>query len=471
MALLLPLLQTGCAGALRSYDAELKETTHMLTANRPDLALHILEKNNSGPDKDLLYFMEKGALLRMQQAFADSREQWREADQRVQQWEDLARTNPGQLLGDLGSVIVNDKVRTYQGYDYEKVLLTALIALDHIALGNWEAARTEIKKTHEREALIAELQAKKILQEEEESGRRNVNKNIKDLQGYPVESLNDPQVIALKNGYQNAFGHYLAGFIYEALNEPSLAAPGYRQAIELRPDLPILEEGLKQLDRRGKRAADGLTDVLFIVEGGVAPARSSLMIPIPVPSVGLVSLSFPVIGENPSAAYAPDALLLDGTTPIKMAAVTSVDAMARRTLKDDLPGILLRSTLRAVTKGVAQQQANQRGNQLVGLAVMLGGLITESADERSWRTLPATIHLGRISLKPGAYSLSLPTANGNTATTSLEVSGRYQLVPIRVVGDSLYLANTPGASHGTLPAASKKPTHADKKKSSHKTVL
>ena len=44
---------------------------------------------------------------------------------------------------------------------------------------------------------------------------------------------------ALKNGYQSALSHYLAGFVYESLGEPSLAAPGYRLANELQPDHPL----------------------------------------------------------------------------------------------------------------------------------------------------------------------------------------------------------------------------------------
>lgn len=462
--LLLPLLQVGCAGALRSYDMELQQVTYLVKANKPNLALQALEKHNPYPEKDLLYYMEKGELLRMQQAFAESRTSWIAADQKVQQWEDLVRTNLDKVLGDIGTLVVNDKVRTYEGYDYEKVLLTAQLALNHIALGDWEAARVEMKKTHEREAIIAELHAKKVMQEEEESGNRHVTRNVKELDGYPVDTLNDPQVIALQNSYQNAFSHYLAGFIYEALNEPGLAAPGYRQAIELRPDIPFLEEGLKRLDRRMERSAAGKTDVLFVVEGGMAPTRSSVMIPLPIPSVGLVSISFPVVPENPSASYHPGPLQLNGEIMVDMAAVTSVDAMARRALWDDLPGIILRSTIRAATKGIAQRQANKKGNELVGLAIMLTGLVTESADERAWRTLPATIHLGRIALPPGRYTLSFDTAHGNRATMPLDVSGRYQLVPIRVVGDTLYLANTPGSSYGVLAPAEKRPVNAGGKR-------
>ncbi|WP_130472511.1 COG3014 family protein [Candidatus Magnetaquicoccus inordinatus] len=446
------LISAGCAGAMRSYNSELRETTQLLAASRPDLAVQVLEQNNTSEQKDLLYFLEKGTLLRLQGEFAGSRDQWLEADRRVREWEDLARSNPSKLLGDIGSLLVNDKVRPYEGYDYEKVLLTALLAMDHMALGEWDVARTEIKKTHEREAIIAEFHAKKVMQEETEAKKRQVTRTVKDLQGYPVDTLNDPQVIALKNGYQNAFSHYLAGFVYEALNEPSLAAPGYRQAIELRPDIAFLQEGLKQLDQRKERTAAGKSDVLFVLEGGLAPARSSLMIPLPVPAVGLVSISFPVIPNNPTADYRLSSLMVEDTS-IPMATVTHVDAMARRTLADDMPGIILRSTLRAVTRGVAQHQTNKKGNELASLAIMLGGLVMESADERSWRTLPATIQLGRAALKPGKYTMRFPAANGMPVSVPVEISGRYQIVPIRVVGNTLYVANTPGSAHGTLPVA------------------
>ncbi|MBF0184737.1 MAG: hypothetical protein HQM06_10170 [Magnetococcales bacterium] len=450
VGLLTVSLLTGCAGAMRSYNTELRETTQLLASSRPDLALQVLEQNNPQEEKDLLYLFEKGSLLRLQGEFAGSRNQWLEADSRVRAWEDLARSNPGKLLGDMGSLLVNDKVRPYEGYDYEKVLLTALLAMDHIALGEWDAARTEIKKTHEREAIIAELHAKKVVQEESEAKKRQVRRSVKDLQGYPVDTLNDPQVIALKNGYQNAFSHYLAAFVYEALNEPSLAAPGYRQAIELRPDIPLLEEGLQQLDQRRARVASGKTDVLFVVEGGLAPARSSMMIPLPIPGAGLVSISFPVIPANPTAAYRLNQLMVDDTA-VAMAVVTDVDAMARRTLSDEMPGIILRSFVRAAARGVAQQQTNKKGSEWASLAIMVSGLVLESADERSWRTLPATMQLGRAALRPGKYTLRFPAANGTLVSVPVEIGGRYQVIPLRVVGNTLYVASTPGSSRGTLP--------------------
>src|SRR5207245_3590180 len=124
---------------------------------------------------------------------------------------------------------------------------------------DYERARVAIKQTHELEATIAEARAKELAQAEAEAKKRGAKTSFKELNGYPVESIDNPEVNALKNGYQSALSHYLAGFVYESLGEPSLAAPGYRLANELRPNQPLLEEALRGLDQRVSARHGGLT--------------------------------------------------------------------------------------------------------------------------------------------------------------------------------------------------------------------
>ena len=56
-------LLSGCS-AFRNYDSELAQTNQQLASGNVDAALTLLEKNNTSPDKDLLYYFEKGELLR-----------------------------------------------------------------------------------------------------------------------------------------------------------------------------------------------------------------------------------------------------------------------------------------------------------------------------------------------------------------------------------------------------------------------
>lgn len=438
-AVLLSLAISGCS-AMRSYDKEMKGTVSLISSGQVDSALAMLDKNNSGEDKDLLYFLEKGELLKMKGQLQNSVEAWFQADRKLLAWEEEAKITAGKVAGHVGSVFINDKTRRYDGHDYEKVMLSTRMALDHLALGDWDTARADIKKTHEREAIIADLRAKEAEEVESKAKEKHISTTFKDLKGYPVEALDAPAVVALKNGYQSAFSHYLAGFVYEALNEPALAAPGYRQAIELRPDLPMLEESLLSLDTRQQKLKPDETDVLFVLESGAAPALESVTIPIPVliGGAGIVPISFPTIHSD-STLFTPGDLTVDAAS-VPLAEITNIDVMARRALRDDMPGIIVRGALRAAIKAAEQVALSHAGDygRIASILVNVVNVATESADERSWRALPASISIGRATLKSGVHQIALNTGVGQQ-TFSVDIQGAHAVVPVRILGGSLYV--------------------------------
>jgi uncharacterized protein len=432
------LMLSGC-GSMRSYDKELTQTMGMASSGRPEQALLELEKNNTAENKDLLYYEEKGQLLNILGRFGESRDTWLMADEKIKIWEAEVKADPNKVIGDVGSFILNDKTRRYDGQDFEKVMLSTKLALNHLQLGDFDAARIEIKKTHEREAIIADLRSREFEKLEERQKEKKVTTEAKDLKGYPVETLNDPEVTSLKNSYQSAFSHYLAGFVYEALGEPSLAAPGYRTAIELRPDIKWLEDGLANLDSRKHGIKRNETDVLFVVETGSIPARQSISFPVPVPTtrgVSAVPFSFPVIRPD-RTVFLPNQLKIDNQQPISIYDTTNLSAMALRALKDDMPGIILRATIRAITKTAAQEVAGDQ-HPLLQLAVVVGGVITESADERGWRTLPSHMLIGRAVLPAGLHTINISTPYGPQSAT-VNVAGKHAIISMRLLGDNLFL--------------------------------
>lgn len=441
LALVATVQLAGCA-AFRSYDTELKETNQQLAVGNVDGALVTLEKNNTGADKDLLYYFEKGELLSAKGDLAGSQTAWRAADRVVSTWEESVKLDTDKYLAQFGSFLINDKVRRYEGYDYEKVMLTTQMALNLLAQNDFEDARTEIKKTHEREAVIAELRDKEYLKSETEAQNRGVKTQYKDLKGYPVESLDAAEVVGLKNSYQSAFSHYLSGFVYEALGERGLAAPGYRKAAELRPNTPLLDQALLNLDSSASQSTD--SDVLIVVQSGFAPSRDSIRIPLPLPinnNLVITPLSFPVIKPDTSTA-AFSQIGLDGQ-PLNLTLLSSTTDMSRRALRDDMPGIILRTSVRAITRGVAQNQLN-KANPLAGLAMGIASAITEGADTRTWRTLPNNTQVVRLRLKQGEHQLSLPSAQGGRQV-QVKIDQRYQVVAVRVIGNQVYASGL--ASH------------------------
>lgn len=444
------VLLSGCA-ALQSHDQLATKMQDSQRAGGPAAALKELEASATTDSERaaLLYNLERGELLRQSRRYQDSIEAWRLADAKVAEWEETAKTSPNKLLGMAGAALVSERLKAYEGQDYEKVWLTTRMALNRLALGDWESARVDIKRTHEREAVIAEFRAKETAAAEEEAKGKGAEVKSKTLDGYPMETLNDPAVLKLKNGYQNALSHYLAGFLYEVLNEPGLAAPGYRKAAELQPDTPLLEEGLRGLDTRTgftHKRRQRMTDVLFVIEAGDSPARKPKAFTIPVPIAGrlnTVSVSYPVI--NDARQPGPTAVTV-GDVTLPAATVVDMNLMARRALADEMPGMVFRGVTRAVAKGAMQNEMQKHGGALAGVLAMVASAATEQADDRMWRTLPGVASVARGYLPEGEHRLLI---DGRDSGATVRVAGQYALVPVRMQGAAVTVGEV--ASFGQLP--------------------
>lgn len=445
------LALSGCA-AMKSHDDLANQMQTAQKTGGVAAAIKALEASATSESEKaaLLYNLEKGELLRLDRQYDASTQAFLAADSKVREWEEAAKTNPERLLATLGAATISERLKVYEGQDYEKVWLTTRLALNRVAAGDMENARVDIKRTHEREAVIAEFRSKETLAAEEEAKAKGATTSGKEINGYPVETLNDPEVLALKNGYQNALSHYLAGFLYEVLNEPGLAAPGYRKAIELKPETGVLEEGLRGLDdrtsfthKRGQR----MTDVLFVVEAGDAPARKAkgFTLPIPVGSrIRTVSISYPTI--EPSTDPVLHKLSVTGRD-FKLEKVVDVNVMARRALKDEMPGMVLRGVTRAIVKGVMQDQLEKNAGILGAIAASVASAVTEQADDRLWRMLPGRVYVARGYLPEGDHKVSI---NGQDFNIDIKVNGQYALVPLRLYGQGVVTGNI--GSFGQLAA-------------------
>jgi hypothetical protein len=440
----------GCA-ALRSYDAELYSTLERASSGAVDDAIKLLEANNRRAEKDLLYYLELGMLQRLAGRYEESQKAWKAAAAAMQASSAGGAVEVANFMRGLSSYAIGDKLRVYPGYDYEKVWLLTYMALNHLALGDYEGARVAIKQAHELEAEVAELRAREYAEVEENARKRGARTSFKELSGYPVETLDTPDVQALRNSYQSALSHYLAGFIYEALGEPSLAAPGYRLANELAPGQPLLEEALRGLDARVAAPDEGTTDVLVIVAAGSAPAIQSrqFMLPLFIESKTIFIVhAFPVIGPGQWSALPSEVMLEEATAPL--ARIASVDLMARRRLMDDMPAIMLRATIRSTLNATLQYQAQRGADREQSLAMALaagaltaGSVLFSSADDRTWRALPGEVAIARARVPRGKRTLTLHTPEG-PRRLALELSGRYAVVDLRLLRQHVFV-NAPAA--------------------------
>jgi hypothetical protein len=369
-----------------------------LAAERPDQALRALEddKDHWARRDEVLYWLNKGMLLRMNGKLRASNEAFTRAQQRIDELYGVSITET------TGSWIINDWTRQYVGEEYEQVLLHVYMALNYLELKQPDEARVEV------------LQIGLKL--------RELSKKI-EKQKY----------------IDDAFAHYLSGIIYEQHGEWSDAMIEYRRAYEayqvyqseygvavpraLQHDLLRLADklGLKdELQRYEKefgidhwqtveqRQSQG--ELVFTFHDGLAPVKREESVIIPAPGTStLVRISLPYY-QSRSTSVSGARLEIDGKiAPLEL--VEDVDAIAQKNLQIKLPLIEARAATRAGIKGAVAEGLKRDNRGLLGALVEVGGLFSERADTRSWLTLPHDIMLARVTLPAGTYHVKLELLN------------------------------------------------------------
>ncbi|MBX9704757.1 MAG: hypothetical protein K5Q00_00755, partial [Gammaproteobacteria bacterium] len=358
---------------------------------------------------------------------------------------------------DATSLLLNDSFSDYQPTGFEKSYLAMFYALNQIDLDSLDNARVEIMQMYEIEEAIANYnQALYNSVRQESANQTNASQDNNQVykaiqQKYDFPDINSPAVLALRNGYQNAFAHYLAGFVFEALNEPSLARPGYVLAGQLNPTNPLIQHSIDNIDK-GVQPTAGSTDLLVVEAVGHAPQIQSQQITLPI-HIGKdengnlctepVTLFYPKLiydtQDKPVHTYKIDGNL---QTPSQM---TSTDLMAARTIHDEMPHLILRNLVSAVRDvAIAKEacvQGSKQGKGSQGAALGIGGLLLgtylNQADERAWVMLPKNININRMQLKYGQHTLSI-SIHGKIHTLNFTLSQPYQVLAFRVIGDQVY---------------------------------
>ena len=430
-------------------------------------------------DKNTLYYMEIGEVQRLQgpSQIPNSTQNLLAADQLVSRWELTTSDKLRRSFSGASSYVLSEGFSSeYDPKPYEVTLLSQTLALNHLSQGRWDDAMVEAKKMAQREKVIEELIQSKVAAVSKVEREQQANPNtqaatsrIENISGYPINLLDDEETRSLKNSYQNPAAYYLSGFIHESQGEASLAAPGYRLAIELRPQVNFFKTSIAKLDSNiANRSKKSFADTLIVIDTGYMPK----IIPYQISqtfNIGgnskLITLTFPVI-EKSTERFRPSLIQL-GDRVANPELVTNIDAMARKNLRDDMPAYVLRASSRALVSlaaqfaadRAAQQAANQRNqnNQNNGTAALIGaiaGMITgyglqaiNVTDVRHWSTLPAQTYMARMGLPIGPTVLKYTLPSGLTASQTVNLVGGYNVVYIRMFRNraTVLTSNDPAA--------------------------
>jgi len=291
-----------------------------------------------GNDRALV-LMERGTVRQAIGRFGES------ADDYIDAYGELVRLETVSVSKDAASFVVNDEIRDFRGFPYERTLLHAMTALSHLAQGDRESAAIEARR------LLTSLSP--------------------DKRGdYP----------------EDAFTRYLTGFCFELIDDPSNASLQYRKAGELVRGLAIDE-------------ATGFVTLPPSTNGAATAIEAALR---PAPHAdGFESeiVCFILMGRGPSGGRINAAPLSPLSTPY---AELTVDGrrIGRSYPLADTHELVLESTrkqaaakaAKTVTRVVIKDTVSDavgRENEALGdlLRFILIGLL-ERPDVRRWETLP-----------------------------------------------------------------------------------
>ena len=371
-----------------------------------DEADRVVEEShrNYGSRSDLLYLMDRGMTLHLAGHYAESNRYFAAAEDKI---ESLYAVSISQ---EASSFLLNDYTLSYEGEDFEKVMINVVAALNYALLGQWDDALVEARKVDHKLTLLNDRYEKKNVYKEDALARY--------LSGILYEAkgeINDA-FISYRNAYE-AFQDYnknyqtpIPSFIGPDLLRTSEALGLIEEEEDYRRTFPGTDwEKEKSLSQKG--------EAIFLAYVGLSPVKIDRFVDIPIPDgqggIYPVRLAFPRFVQQPVRSREVEVRIDDRSIRGEM--VEDVGAIAVKNLDDRIGRIAAKEIARATAKAAAslkiRQEAAKSGDPgkqfLANLSTDLFSLLSEKADKRSWRTLPDEIFLSRVPLTPGSHNLQV----------------------------------------------------------------
>lgn len=368
-----------------------------------------------------------------------------EAARLSDEFADAGPLDPESVVEALGSLVLNDSQRDYEGEGFERVYAHATLGLAYLAEGLVDDLLVEVRR------------ADKLLTREEQLYEAD----------YRAGGL----------------GHFLSAVAYGLKGEPDQALLDYRRMVDkgvglelAGPELSLLATRLRRdgefaqhLEQYppapwpgGLEEGEAPAEVVVIGGAGLAPFKVEQRLDFFTPN-GVVSLTAPAYMDRGGGEGGFILSALESSADVRTAVIERVGEVARANLQDRLGAIALRTGLRNVARFALRNGIEEEHGTGAALAFDLVGVLLERADVRSWLTLPNTWHAARLRLPAGVHTLELSSLSGGFSplgTYDLE-PGETLIVLARSFDQRLFAHVLGGRRSDTPTAADPAPTTPD----------
>ena len=357
----------------------------------------LLEKDKKAiyRNKDaILYYLDKGMLAHYAEEYDDSTQLLQEGERAIEE----AFTKS--ITMEIGSYLLNDTTREYDGEDYEDIYINVFNALNYYHNHKLEDALVEIRRMNNKLRFLAS-----------KYGELRTNLQQKALaEGGSVPP--DPE--ASTQFSDSALARYLGMLFYRAIgNHDDARIDGEKlkvafvnaPSVYAYPLPPSLDEELGIPPGKARLNVIGFS--------GLSPIKTEEAIRIPLPDFRYIKIALPVMVSRPSQVYKIEVVFDDGNR-FDLALLEDMEAVARETFKEKVNLIYLKAVIRATIKGVTSSVLDAAASETDGSTSLLLSILSvgtqvfaeasEQADLRISRYFPAKAYVGGITLDPGTYS-------------------------------------------------------------------
>ena len=414
------MIRAAFLGGLVSCVTYTTETSRMREAfgrGDYDLALQELEKSgtkNRSQDR-LLWHLEAGTIYDRKGDYQASRKLWFQADRIA---DDLFTLSISKTLS---SLVVNEASTDYDGEDYEVVAIHALLAHQYIALGQLDEARVQARKINTKLSEISQ----KFDSEGRYRYREDAHARYLSALIYEARAEWDNAIVDYRKAlelYEGDFSGYIVGGI------PNGVITGLTRCLQMRGRTDLIKSlstKYPQLmtvsyDRKRISELRDQAEIVVIHELGRVALKTANEQFLTV-GEQLVRFSSTIIEPNP-LIDAGTGITLDQLQFYQAENTVYFDAVAKDSLEFHRQRKTAKQISRLLLKGEINHQANKQLGPIGGLAMNVFNNATETADTRSWTTLPQAFFITRARVSPGQYSMTIKTNGQESRPQSVVVA-------------------------------------------------
>jgi len=359
--------------------------------NRPESALQSVKLEDYGEGDAVLFYLEKGNLLRLAAQYEKSQSAFETAKEKI---EDLYTIS---VSKNAASILINDNVTDYKGDYFEYVMLHVYQALNYLEKGDIDNAGVIARQL---DVILTELENSKV----DSNGKvYQCDPYANYLSGLIFEGLNDWSSARIK--YDKAYQCY-KNSIYK-ISVPQQVKRALLRASKKSGAMSLYRRYSKKFDIEEKQ--QNKSELIFILDEGFIAAKREVSVAVTAYSnerLRQLKIAMPEIPLY-NAHLISEVRVKINNKVLLAEKVHDLDSAARVSLNERLTAIKTRAIARAVKNQALQNDAEQSGNFIAKFGSVILSNMLEQADIRGWNSLPHTVWMARAPVVAGTYDIEV----------------------------------------------------------------